>query len=158
MFETRNKCTQPSHVYMILFLCIFVVKQAGPMCWLIFLWQLKWLKGETPHPKLNSNLTVYVYLKEALAAVESTSMVWQKKEKSLIDWSMAMEMPCTMTPRSASLRPPNKPMERIWIWRAGVRERVTEEEEGGLYPCETSPNKDSLFLGPDNPHLSKQDK
>lgn len=32
------------------------------------------------------------------------------QEESLIDWWMAMEMPCTMTLRSATLQPPNKPM------------------------------------------------
>lgn len=47
-----------------------------------------------------------MYLKEQL---KSTS-VFHGKEKSLIDWSMVMEMPCTMTLRSATLEPPNKPV------------------------------------------------
>lgn len=41
------------------------------------------------------------------SSLKSTS-VFCREEKSLIDWSMVMEMPCTMTLRSATLQPPNK--------------------------------------------------
>lgn len=50
--------------------------------------------------------------------------------------------------------PPNKSMGSVH----GELHRGQERrgaEEGELYPCETCPNKDSLFLGPDNPQLSK---
>lgn len=90
--------------------------------------------------------------------------VANEKDKSLIDESIVMEMQCTMTLRSAALQPPNKPMGSQDGDLDRRQEEVEEEEDkenevevkgdgggGGPYPCETSPNKDSLFLGPDNP-------
>lgn len=89
----------------------------------------------------------YVPYREQL---KSTSVV-HGKEKSLIDWSMVMEMPCTMTLRSATLEPLNKSMGSDYGELDRRQGEQRRRRRGGYIHVKPAQTKTPCFWGQTTP-------